>query len=177
MNYKNTLILVLLAGIFCFILPDKKVKQKINLNSSIKVINLTADKQLDTVINITSQILKIKNVLIIVAPLLPEEIETEYLGYIDRREGYYLIRIRPNLNEGLLEEIVFHEMWHCYQHESGRLKKLYYGFQFEGLTYTFNCFYFLRKFEIEAYENESKLKLLYKSYAHQHYVSGHFCCL
>lgn len=165
MNYKNTLILVLLAGIFCFISPDKKLKKEIILDSSIKVINLTADKGLDTVVNITSQILKIKNVLIILTPLFPEEIDTEYLGYIDKRDDYYLIRIRPNLNEDLLLEVLCHELQHCQQYESGRLRKLSYGFQFEELTYTFNCFYFLRKFEIEAYENEAKLKLLYKSKA------------
>lgn len=167
MKYKNTIlavtVVVISIAVFsvCFA-PEKRIKQKITLDKSIKVFNYTADKGIDTIINIAAQILRVKNVTIVCAPIISED-EFRYLGYIQKQDGYYLIRIQHGLSEDLIVEVICHEMTHCEQHESGRMKKLYYGYQYEEFTYTFYTPYFERKFELDSFKLELILKHQVKS--------------
>lgn len=132
-------------------------QQKITLDKSIKVLNFTNNTKSDTTINIICQILKVKNVTIIVVPIVNEE-EKQMLGYIQKRGDIYLMRIQDNLTDDLLLETFAHELVHLYQFESGDLERLSYGIRYKEFTYSWESKYWDRKFEKEAFENEFRLK-------------------
>jgi len=158
---KNTILgtvaVVLITSAISFFAPDKKLKQKITLDKSIKVLNFTNNTKSDTTINIICQILKVKNVTIIVVPIVNED-EKQMLGYIQRRGDIYLMRIQDNLTDDLLLEVYVHELWHLMDYESGKLKKVSYGYQYGKFTYSYETPYFSRPFELIAFENEFRLK-------------------
>jgi len=135
---------------------DKKLKT-VKLDQSIKVLNFTSEKDVNTIVNVTAQILELKNILIVCTYLPPEE--SHLLGYISPEDGYYLIKIQPGLSEDMVLEVYVHELYHALQYESGRLTKLTYGFKYNEYTYVWNTDYWDRIFETEAFENEMRLKI------------------
>jgi|SRR6478736_643510 len=138
----------------------KEFKNKVVLDKSIKVLNFTAEKHLDTIVSIGVSELEIKNITVVITSLNEEELEEEALmGYIENQETYYLIKLRPGLSRDYYLDICAHELIHLYQMENGYLKRLYYGFWYLGKVYTPYDFYWEREFEIEAFENELFLKL------------------
>lgn len=169
MNYKNTTLgaLTVILGVAVFSIyfsPKKEIKRTLKLDPTLKIINLTEERDLDTITSVTLTALKLKNVNVVLVSLSPEEIyETNYLGYVQRWEDFYLIRIRPGLTKDLIIEIISHEMIHLYHNEKGRLKTLYYGIEFDGLVYTPRYPYYLKPFEIIAYKLEWPLKMYVKS--------------
>jgi hypothetical protein len=159
----KTLTAVLVLAVFSvYFAPEKKIEKKISLDPTIKIINFTPYKNLDSIVNITAQILQIKKALIVCVAMSEEE-AINYFAYVEDKDGYYLININPKLTDDLLIESIVHEMVHVQQSYSGRLKTLSYGFWFEGLTYTFKYPYFSRPFEEEAYRLEFSLKYAVKN--------------
>ncbi len=163
MKYRNTILatttVILIIAVFS-IFAGKKIKNKDHpiLNPTIKVINLTADRNIDTIVNLAAQLLRLNNITVVCVPIENEDEAATYYAYVQDMEGYYLMRIHSNLSEDLLIESIAHESVHIFQAESGRLKTLSYGYWFEGLTYTFNYPYYDRKFEQEAFQLETPLK-------------------
>lgn len=163
----TTVVVLIIATFSIFFAPQKRIKNRIEFDQTVKTINLTKDTSLDTIINLTAQILRVKNVTVVCVPIDDLEEAETYFAYIQGLEGYYLIKVHPNLSEDLLVESIVHECVHLSQSESGRLKRLEYGFWFEGKVYGFNTPYYLRPYEQEAYNLEFYLKyavkdLLYK---------------
>jgi len=138
--------------------PAKEIKNKVYLDPSIKVLNFTANKNLEQVVNTTAQVLKLKNITVVCVPIVDEE-ERFLLGYIVPEDGFYLIKIQPGLYDDLLLEVCVHEFWHLKDYESGDLERLEYGFKYKEFTYSFNTFYWDRPFELSAYQNELRLKI------------------
>jgi len=166
MNYKNTILgtITVILGVAVFSLyfaPKKNLKRTVYLDKTVKILNYTNYSGLDTIINITAQILKIKNVKIVSVPLYVED-EEIYFAYIQEKEGYYLIRVNSKLSEDLLIESICHELTHLAQEQSGQLKRLYYGFWYNGVVYPFYWPYFDREFELRAFEMEFYLKYAVK---------------
>lgn len=162
----GTTVVILLTAVFSVSFaptdsPEKRIKNKVKLDQTVKILNYTNYTDLDTIINITAQILKIKNVKIVCVPLNEEEQEI-YFAYIQEKDGYYLIRVNSKLSEDLLIESICHEEFHIFQQESGQLKRLYYGFWYNGVVYPFYWPYFDREFELRAYEMEFYLKYAVK---------------
>lgn len=157
-----TVVVLSIAVFSIYFAPDKKLNkewssQKIKLDTSIKVINLTANKSSDTTVNIICQLLKVKNVTIIVVPIINEE-EKFMLGYVQKRGDIYLMRIQDNITDDLLLETFAHELTHCKQFESGDLERLSYGIRYKNFTYSWSSDYWDREFEILAYKAEFRLK-------------------
>lgn len=143
------------------IFAAKKFKNKIEIGKTVRILNLTEEKSLNSVLQKGIQILGIKNVLVVVVNLTPEEMEEETLmGFIHDQETYYLVKLRPGLSENYYLDILSHELIHLYDMHSGRLKLLYYGFLYDNVVYTFNTFYWERPFEKRAFDYEEILKLL-----------------
>lgn len=156
----GVLAVVLFTAVFSFLFDFNSFSRQFKPDKSIKILNFTAEKQLDTVINKGMQILGIKNITVVITELSPEEMEEEVLmGYIDDYQTYFLVKLRPGLSEDYYLTILSHELWHLSQLHSGRLKKLYYGFLYDGVVYTWNSYYYERLFELDAFEQEESLKL------------------
>lgn len=161
--FLTTVVVSSIAVFSVYFAPKKDLKRTINLDHSITVINLTEEKDLDTITSVTATALKIHNITLVLVSLTQKEIdETDYLGYIQKCGGYYLIRLRPGLSKDLIIETISHEMIHCYHNEKGRLKTLYYGIEYDGLVYTPNFYYWDRKYEIIAFKLEWPLKMYIK---------------
>lgn len=171
MLMKNTIlgttVVILLTAVFSVSFaptdsPEKRIKNRVKLDQTVKILNYTNYTDLDTIINITAQILKIRNVKIVCVPLSEEEQEI-YFAYIQEKDGYYLIRVNSKLSEDLLIETIAHESIHLVDYELDILEALNYGFRYYDKIYTFNTRYFDRPFEIKAIENEFRIKYEIKS--------------
>lgn len=157
--FLTTVVVSSIAVFSCFA-PNsaKDIKNKVYLDPSIKVLNFTADKNLEQIVNTTAQVLKLKNITVVCVTIDNED-ERFLLGYIVPEDSYYLIKLQPGLYDDLLLECVVHELYHAMQYESGDLTRLDYGFKYKNLTYCFNTFYWDRPFEVSAFENELRLKV------------------
>lgn len=153
----SAIFLGILAVSFSIDLPAKK---EVNLDPSVRIINFTAEKELTTMVNKGIQILKIKDITVVITELSPEEMSEETLmGYIDDQQTYFLVKLRPGLSQEYYLEIIAHEITHLKDLHSGRLKQLYYGFLYDDVVYTWNSAYYDRLFELEAFEQESTIKM------------------
>lgn len=153
----GTIAVVLIITAISFFAPKTIKQQKITLDKSIKVLNFTNNTKSDTTINIICQILKVKNVTIIVVPIVNED-EKQMLGYIQKKGDIYLMRIQDNLTDDLLLETFAHELVHLYQFESGELERLSYGLRYKEFTYSWSSDYWSRAYEKEAFASEFRLK-------------------
>lgn len=154
----TTVVVLSIAVFSCF--AGKRIKNKLTLYPTIKVLNFTAEKYLDTIISIGVSELEIKNITVVIVSLNEEELQEETLmGYIEDQETYYLIKLRPGLSKEYYLEICAHELWHLFDMYNGDLKQLYYGLWYKGKVYTPYDFYWEREFEIFAFKNELFLKL------------------
>lgn len=160
----GTIAVILGVAVFSvYFAPKKDLKRTIYLDKTVKILNFTEERDLDTITSVTATALKIHNVKIVLVSLSQEEIdETDYLGYIQKWEDFYIIKIRPGLSKDLILEVISHEMIHCAENERGRLKTLYYGIEYDGLVYTPRYPYYLRPFELKAYKLEWPLKMYIK---------------
>lgn len=157
----GALAVVLFTSAFSIFCPKFSAKKEYKQDPTVRILNLTQEKSLDTVLQKGIEILGIKNILVVVVNLSLEETEEESLmGFIQDQETYYLVKIRPGLSEDYYLEILAHELIHLAQLHEKELKLLYYGFWYKGKVYTWNYFYWERSWEQEAFEYEEILKLL-----------------
>lgn len=137
--------------------PDPTIR-----STSIKILNFTGYENLNAITSASCQVLHLKNIQIVLIPIVDEEEQMTYYGYVQKMDGYYLIKIHPNVTEDLLIEICVHEGFHIYQYELGILEKLDYGVRYYDKVYPWSSYYFEREYELRAFENELDLKLKVK---------------
>lgn len=152
-------VVVLSIAVFSVFAAKKFENKEYKQDETVRILNFTAYKNLDTIINASCQILKIKNVNIVIIPITDQEEKEIYFAYVQKRGGYYLIKVHPDLNEDLLIETIVHECVHIFQTESGALERLYYGIRYYDKVYLWNTPYYDRIFEEEAYQAEFYLKM------------------
>ena len=84
----------------------------------------------------------------------------------DYRPRTFEIEMRSNMREEEYIKILFHELWHIYQHVKGMLKDKYGKRLWKGVDLT-EMDYELRPWEKEAQEMEDKLYSLFKVEKHR----------
>lgn len=134
--------------------PDPTIR-----STSIKILNFTGYENLNAITSASCQVLHLKNIQIVLIPIVDEEEQMTYYGYVQKMDGYYLIKIHPNVTEDLLIEIIAHECYHVKDYESGILEKLDYGVRYYDKVYPWSSYYFDREYELRAFEHELDLKL------------------
>ena len=160
----KNLLLLILAFTLCFSCCSRYGKylfgqKHIKMDKTVKIINLFGNPRADTITNLVAQALKIRKVTIILASLSQKEIDDgRYLGYADKEDDYYFIKLRPGMADSLLVETLIHEGTHLQQLESGRMKKLSFCFSYDDCLYSFYTPYMQRVWEIQAFINEVTYK-------------------
>lgn len=167
MKNKNTLLattaVILLISAFSVYFARKiNVNKEVKLDHSVRTLNFTNYKNIDTITNVCAQLLKITNVPIVLVPITDIEEQLIYYGYVQKRGRYYLIKIHPNVTEDLIREILAHELFHAKQYESGKLERLYYGVRYLDKVYTWRTPYYDKPYERLAFEAEFDLKIKLK---------------
>jgi hypothetical protein len=152
---------VIIMVILIFFAPknEEKYFRKVELNTSIRTINLSGVPYLDTVVNVGASIIKVKDVNIIILPLLPEDcLDTSLLGYIEYRDNYYIIRLNAELDKKAQILTISHELIHLLQDYSGRFILNGNYVIFDGEQYSPYVEYLDRPWEKESFYYEHVLE-------------------
>lgn len=160
---KNTIlvttVVVLSIAVFSVLFAPKKEFKKDN---TVRILNFTGYKNLDTIVNASCQVLRLKNIQIVLIHIVDEEEMYTYYAYVQKRGSYYLIKVHPNITEDLLIESCVHEGYHIRDNELGILQRLNYGMRYYDKVYPWSSSYFDRIYEQKAFEHELDLKLKVK---------------
>jgi len=155
----TAIFLMILAFSFKFEFAPKKGFKKVELDQSIKIINLTSYRYLDTIASVAAKSLRVKDVTIIITDIPGEYLyENALLAYTEKIDDIYYIRMRYDYGVYLGCLISCHEMIHLSQMYFGRLFITNDGFIFDNEFIPFTSNYEDRKFEAEAFMYEMSLK-------------------
>lgn len=144
-------VVLLIAAISCSKSKKEVYFNRINLDKTLFVTNLTDNKYLDTVVKVGLEKLNQKNVFVFIVHLSNKTIgEYELEAYIVPREYDYVIYIKDMTKEDAIG-VIAHELIHLAQLRSEMLYMTNDRVIYNGISYPFDLDYPLRPWEIDAF--------------------------
>jgi hypothetical protein len=170
MKRKNIVIgilVLILIGLVIYFTSNQKERtfKKVTLSHNNIITNKTSKSYLDTLVSEGLDVLGLKGEFVMIKTMDPSlkdalGTDTELRAYIIGENNQYVIYI-DDLNREESLTILSHELIHLQQYSSGRLIKMEDHFMmFDGEIYNVNNIkYKDRPWEIEAFKNETDLKI------------------
>lgn len=155
--------LVLIASVVKIIFTPQKTYNKISLDKTNLVLNVTNDDYLDTIVKVGLKELKLTNIFIKIIPLSQKQIDNfssngELKASIKGSYNSYFLYI-VKLNRHMAIKAISHELIHLIQYRDKRLEITNTSVLWEGKVIDFNSLtYEERPWEIEAFREQIELE-------------------